>query len=101
MSEGGGCEAAYAAERDEARLQVQALKGKVAEQEAKLAVARKEVATAKDDAGYFQLVGQVHEKVRISAEKLVGKLSGEKQLLEREMERLLVGRVLKGRDKRT
>ena len=50
-----------------------------------VAVACKEAATAKDDAGYFQLTGQVHEKVRISAEKLAGKLSCEKQVLEKEV----------------
>ena len=64
-------------------------------------MACKEAATAKDDAGYYQLAGQVHEKVRILAEKLAGKLSGEKRLLEKEVERLVAGRVLNRKDKGT
>ena len=76
-----GAACAKVAERDEALLEVRVLRAEVAGLEAELAVARKEAEAARDDAGYFKLAGQVHEKVRLSAEKLVGKLSGEKQLL--------------------
>ena len=43
----------------------------------------------------------MHDKVRISGENLAGRLSGEKRLLEREVERLVAGKVLNGRDKGT
>ena len=101
LLEGGVREAACAAERDEALSEAGALREKVEGLEAELAVAHKETVAAKDDAGYYQLAGQVHEKVRISAEKLAEKLSGEKQLLEREVKRLVAGKVLNGRDKGT
>ena len=39
--------------------------------------------------------------MRISAEKLVGKLSGKKHLLEKEVEHLVAGKVLNGRNKGT
>ena len=69
--------------------------------EAEVAGARGEAKSANSDAEYFKLAGKVHEGVRISAEKLVGKLSGEKQVLQKEVERLVARKVLNGRDKGT
>ena len=60
LLEGGVREAACAAERDGALSEVGALREKVEGLEAELAMARKEAAAAKDDAGYFKLAGQVH-----------------------------------------
>ena len=54
-------EAACAAERDEALLEVGALWAKVLELEGEVAVARKEAVAAKSDAEYCRLAGRVHE----------------------------------------
>ena len=96
-----GHEGACVAERDEALLEVGALGSKVAWLEAELAVARKEAAAAKDDVEYCRLAGQVYEATSKSAHKLAEKLVGEKRLLQKEVERLSVGKVLNGRDKGT
>ena len=87
--------------RDEARLEVEALRAKVTGLEPELAAAHKEAAAARSEMEYCRLVGQVHEGVSKSAGKLAEKLSDEKRLLEKKVKRLVVGKVLNGRDKGT
>ena len=101
LLEGGEREAACAAERDEALLEVGAFCERVAGLEVELAVARKEAAAAKDDAGYCRLAGQVHEATSKSAHKLAKKLVSEKRLLQKEVKCLSAGKVLNGSDKGT
>ena len=101
LLEGGEREAACAAERDEALLEVGALRAKVAELEGEAAVAHKEAVAARRDAEYCRLAGQVYEGTSKSAHKLAEKLSGEKRALQKEVDRLVAGKVLNGRDKGT
>ena len=80
---------------------MEALWTRVVGLEAELAGVRQEAAAAKSEMEYCRLAGQVYKGASKSAGRLAEKLSGEKRLLQKEMEGLVAGKVLNGRDKGT
>ena len=81
--------------------EVGALRARVAGLEEELAGVRGKVKVPESEARYCRMAGQVHESTSKSAHKLAEKLSGEKRALQKEVDRLVAGKVLNGRDKGT